>query len=90
MLLLEHKRPYVLTQSYLSERLVLIPNFDRKSDDKLVLMVPTNKTENKNHFFSTAGTNLWNQLSSHIRLYKSTDVFKKVSEYASYQNVLTF
>ena len=55
MLLLEHKRPYVLIQSYLSERLVLIPNFDRKSDDKLVLMVPTNKTENKKTFFLNCG-----------------------------------
>ena len=78
--LLVYKCLYGLAPRYLSKRLSLKSNRDLRSDDKFVLDVPTSKLKTKtygNRCFSIAGPNLWNQLSSHIRLSKSIDVFKR-------------
>ena len=80
ILLLVYKCLYGLAPSYLSKRLSLKPNRGLRSDDKLVLNVPTTKLKTKTYgdrCFSIAGPNLWNQLPSHIRLSKSIDVFKR-------------
>ena len=80
ILLLVYKCLYGLAPSYLSKRLSLKPNRVLRSDDKLVLNVPTTKLKTKTYgdrCFSIAGPNLWNQLPSHIRLSKSIDVFKR-------------
>ena len=80
ILLLVYKCLYGLAPSYLSKRLSLKPNRGLRSDDKLVLNVPTTKPKTKTYgdrCFSIAGPNLWNQLPSHIRLSKSIDVFKR-------------
>ena len=80
ILLLVYKCLYGLAPSYLSKRLSLKLNRGLRSDDKLVLNVPTTKLKTKTYgdrCFSIAGPNLWNQLPSHIRLSKSIDVFKR-------------
>ena len=80
ILLLVYKCLYGLVPSCLSKRLSLKPNRGLRSDDKLVLNVPTTKLKTKTYgdrCFSIAGPNLWNQLPSHIRLSKSIDVFKR-------------
>ena len=80
ILLLVYKCLYGLAPRYLSKRLSLKPNRGLRSDDKLVLNVPTTKLKTKTYgdrCFSIAGPNLWNQLPSHIRLSKSIDVFKR-------------
>ena len=80
ILLLVYKCLYGLAPSYLSKRLSLKLNPGLRSDDKLVLNVPTTKLKTKTYgdrCFSIAGPNLWNQLPSHIRLSKSFDVFKR-------------
>ena len=80
ILLLVYECLYGLTPSYLSKRLSLKPYRGLRSDDKLVLNVPTTKLKTKTYgdrCFSIAGPNLWNQLPSHIRLSESIDVFKR-------------
>ena len=80
ILLLVYECLYGLAPSYLSKRLSLKPNRGLRSDDKLVLNVPTTKLKTKTYgdrCFSIAGPNLWNQLPSHIRFSKSIDVFKR-------------
>ena len=69
ILLLVYKCLYGLAPSYLSKRLSLKPNRGLRSDDKLVLNVPTTKLKTKTYgdrCFSIAGPNLWNQPPSHI------------------------
>ena len=65
ILLLVYKCLYGLAPSYLLKRLSLKPNRGLRSDDKLVLNVPTTKLKTNTYgdrCFSIAGTNLRNQL----------------------------
>ena len=61
ILLLVYKRLFGLVQLFV-KRLSLKPNRGLRSDDKLVLNVPTGQTQNKTYgdrCFSIAGPNLW-------------------------------
>ena len=93
ILLLVYKYLYGLAPNYLSKILSLKTNRGLRSDDKLVLNLPTTKLKTKTYSdrcFSIARLNLWNQLPSHIRLSKSIDDLKGLWRHICSKTHLTY